>query len=132
MPLIPWRQSLLPAAIGGTMLLASCATIPDLGTRPVPRAAASFAADRSLSPTPDVAVPAAWPAADWWSAYRDPQLSTLIGEGLQGAPDLAAAAARLRSARAYAEQAGAALLPSVDAQAQAGAQKQSYNQGIPA
>jgi NodT family efflux transporter outer membrane factor (OMF) lipoprotein len=129
MSLIPWRTSLLSAAIGGTMLLASCASVPDLGSRPVPRPASSFVADRSLRPAQALV---AWPQADWWTAYGDPQLSALIVEGLQGSPDLAAAAARLRSAQAYAEQAGAALVPTVDAQAQAGSQKQSYNQGVPA
>jgi len=48
-----------------------------------------------------------WPADPWWLDYADPQLSQLIKEALQDAPDLAAAQARLQLARATARQAGA-------------------------
>ena len=36
----------------------------------------AYASDRSLAPAKD----AAWPADDWWTAYGDPQLATLIGD----------------------------------------------------
>ncbi|WP_041864933.1 efflux transporter outer membrane subunit [Sphingomonas sp. MM-1] len=121
---------LLPACavplLGGTALLAACAPVPDLGAAPRPLAAGSIAATQSFA-----AGETAWPQAGWWQAYGDAQLSALIGEGLKGAPDLAAAAARLRKADALAQQAGAALLPSLDASASGGWAKQSYNNGIP-
>ncbi len=75
--------------------------------------------------------PAAWPADDWWSVYGDPQLTRLITEGLRDSPDLAAAAARLRSAEGYTQQAGAARQPQIGVEASAAASKQSYNNGIP-
>jgi len=43
-----------------------------------------------------------WPVAQWWQAYRDPQLNHWIDLALQGSPTLAIAAARVRQARAMA------------------------------
>lgn len=121
-------RSALLTATAGAALLSACAPVPNLGARPEVRAATSYAADQSLGSTTNTAN---WPANDWWSAYGDAQLSGLITEGLADSPDLAAAAARLRSAQGYAQQAGAALLPSVGVEAGATEGKQSYNNGIP-
>ena len=107
-------------------LLASCAAVPDLGTKPEIRAADTIAAQQSLA-----APQAAWPATGWWRAYGDPQLTALIEEGLRNAPDMAIAAARFRQAQALAQQSGAALLPSANLDASAAATKQSYNMGMP-
>ncbi|MGV3482089.1 MAG: efflux transporter outer membrane subunit [Sphingobium sp.] len=112
--------------LAGTALLASCASIPDLGPQPALRAAASIAADRSMA-----AGEAAWPGENWWSVYGDPQLATLIEDGLRNAPDIAAASARFRRASGYAQQAGAPLLPSISADGRATVDKQSYNMGFP-
>jgi len=110
------------------MLLATaCAAVPDLGARPVPAAASDYASTRSLS-----ASQSDWPADGWWTKYNDPQLDRLIGEGIAGSPDLAAAAARFRTAQGLAQQAGAALLPSLDAAGSVDYQKQSRNNGLPA
>ena len=121
-------RPLLLTATAGTALLSACAPVPNLGARPEVRAATAYAADQSLAAKADAS---SWPANDWWSAYGDTQLTSLITEGLADSPDLAAAAARLRSAQGYAQQAGAALLPSVGVQAGATEGKQSYNNGIP-
>ncbi|MBB5710931.1 efflux transporter outer membrane subunit [Sphingomonas xinjiangensis] len=121
--------SRLLSAAAGAALLSACATVPDLGTRPEPRASQSFAATQSLASDATAVV---WPGDHWWADYGDAQLSGLIEEALRGAPDLAAAAARLRSAQGYAEQAGAARLPSVGVEGSAYEAKQSYNNGIPA
>jgi NodT family efflux transporter outer membrane factor (OMF) lipoprotein len=88
----------------------------------VPAAASDYASAKSLS-----GAQSAWPADGWWKAYRDPQLDALIGEGLAGSPDLAAATARFRTAQGFAQQAGAALLPSIDATASVDEQNQSQN-----
>src|SRR4029078_7956553 len=105
------------------MLLATaCAAVPDLGARPVPAAASDYASTRSLS-----ASQSDWPADGWWTKYNEPQLDRLIGEGIAGSPDLAAAAARFRTAQGLAQQAGAALLPSLDAAGSVDYQKQSRN-----
>ena len=74
---------------------------------------------------------AAWPGDGWWSAYGDPQLDRLIAEGLTGSPDVAAAAGRLRRAQGLARQAGAALLPSIDARGSVTEERQSLNNGFP-
>lgn len=108
------------------LLLSGCASIPDLGPKPQVRTPQNIAAQQSLS-----AAPSAWPGEGWWSAYGDPQLTGLIEEGLSNAPDLGVAAARFAQARAMAQQAGASLLPSVDAEGSVNAAKQSYNMGMP-
>ncbi|HEY0270432.1 MAG TPA: multidrug transporter, partial [Sphingomonas sp.] len=102
------RHSLSGALAGmltGSVLLAGCAAVPRLGVAPMPRATADYAAARTMARLPETG---AWPAADWWRAYGDPQLTALIEEGLKGAPDVAAAAARLRAAQGDRQQAGAA------------------------
>lgn len=58
-----------------------------------------------------------WPATDWIAQFGDPQLSALIDEAMAGSPTLQQAQARINAANAAAEGRGAALLPSIDAQA---------------
>jgi NodT family efflux transporter outer membrane factor (OMF) lipoprotein len=72
----------------------------------------SYAATQSLAPLTTADTP--WPTQDWWRAYNDPQLTALIEEGLAGAPDVAAALARLHQAQGYQQQQRANLLPKVD------------------
>lgn len=114
--------------LGLAAWLSACAAAPDLGPKPALRAASGIAAEQSLA---GESAPAAWPTGDWWRGYGDPQLTALIEEGLRGSPDVAIAAARLRAAQGAAQTAGAPLLPSIDARAQAGLEKQSKNLGIP-
>jgi NodT family efflux transporter outer membrane factor (OMF) lipoprotein len=57
------------------------------------------------SPTSD------WPTTAWWEALGDPQLDALIDQGLKGAPTLAEAAARVRTAQAITAEAASASLP---------------------
>ena len=105
------------------MLLATaCAAVPELGPKPMPRAAADFASAQSLSGTQS-----AWPADGWWKDYGDPQLDDLMAEGVAGSPSLAAAVARFRTAQGLAQQAGAALLPGLDGAASLDYQNQSQN-----
>ena len=108
---------LLPA-----LLASACASVPNLGARPVPHAASDYASTQSLTGSQSD-----WPADGWWKRYSDPQLDRLISEGLSGSPDLAAASARFRTAQGFAQQAGAALLPSIDASASVDYQNQSQN-----
>lgn len=99
-------SALLPA------LLAGCVGAPPLGPKPSPAPVSSFDATRSFAPL--TSANAQWPTQDWWQAYSDPQLTALIEEGLAGAPDVAAALARLHQAQGYQQQQRAALLPKVD------------------
>ncbi|WP_332818664.1 efflux transporter outer membrane subunit [Sphingopyxis sp.] len=118
------RLNFVTIAVFG--LLAGCASVPDVGPKPVPVTA------ESLETTATFAVAQGqWPAEGWWQGFGDPQLDTLIADGLKGSPDVAIAAARVRAADAMAQQAGAALLPRVGAEASAGGVQQSKNLGIP-
>lgn len=107
-------------------LLVGCASVPDLGPKSAPAAADAFGTAASFADTSGE-----WPVEGWWRSFGDAQLDTLIAEGLKGAPDVAIAAARVRAAEAMAQQAGAALLPRVGAEASAGGVQQSKNMGIP-
>ncbi len=114
------RSIILALAAAAT----ACAPAPHPAA--LPRAAASLDA-----PVAFAAAPVDWPAADWWRRYGDPQLDALIAEGAAGAPDLAAAAARVARADATAREAGAAFGPTLGIDGSATLVKQSYNNGIP-
>ena len=58
---------------------------------------------------------AAWPGKDWYRGFRSPALDALIAQASGSNLDLAAASARVAQADERARQAGAAILPSVDA-----------------
>ncbi len=53
------------------------------------------------------------PTLDWWRGFRSKELTVLMEEAQTVNLDIAAATARIRQADALAQQAGAALLPSV-------------------
>jgi NodT family efflux transporter outer membrane factor (OMF) lipoprotein len=57
----------------------------------------------------------AWPSAQWWQRYGDPQLNALLDEALANNPSMSAAQARLAKANAAVGIARAPLLPRVDA-----------------
>lgn len=119
-------RSLAQAASVSLPLLALAACAPDLGPMVQPRPVGDYATAQSFS------APAAdWPAADWWTAYGDPQLNGLIAEALAGSPDLKIAVARLDQADAAARVSHADLLPTVSADATASEARQSLSQGFP-
>jgi NodT family efflux transporter outer membrane factor (OMF) lipoprotein len=84
---------------------------------------------------PDIPPPAAWresppnenegiwPNAEWWHGFGSPTLDDLIAQAQRSNDDLAAAVARVEEADAQARIAGAALLPSVDLNADASRQR---------
>jgi NodT family efflux transporter outer membrane factor (OMF) lipoprotein len=107
----PHQAAALPrscAALALLFLAAGCA--PDLGEKPAPLEAARYAVSNSFT-----AQQVAWPQEDWWKAYGDAELDTLIEEALKDAPSLKIAAARVRAAESEAEAAGADLWPTVNA-----------------
>ena len=114
-------------AIGASAAaLAACAALPG-GPGPAgPKAADAYASEQSFN-----AAAANWPASDWWTAYGDAQLNQLISEALSNSPDMAAAQARVGSAKAALGQARASLLPTLNGQASVEETKESYNAGIP-
>jgi NodT family efflux transporter outer membrane factor (OMF) lipoprotein len=56
-----------------------------------------------------------WPSKDWYAAFGSPELQTLIDQAANNNLDIAMAKQRVTQADARARQAGAAILPSVDA-----------------
>jgi outer membrane protein TolC len=61
----------------------------------------------------------------WWTGFNDPMLATVVKRAPDQNLDLAAALARVQQACAAASAAGAQLLPTVDLDASATAQRQS-------
>ena len=114
-------------AISIASALTACATLPHVDGPIAPRQTAALETSQAFNPSP-----AAFPEDAWWTSFGDDTLNTLIEEGLRASPDTALAAARIRAADAYAEQAGGALSPSLSIEGAAGGAKQSYNMGIPA
>ncbi|MDE2178691.1 MAG: efflux transporter outer membrane subunit [Xanthomonadaceae bacterium] len=105
------------------ILLAGCAAPP---SRPPP----SLRAQAPLAGVPADRA-AAWPAADWWTRYRDPQLDRLVQRALANSPSLAAAEARVRGAEALAGAQAALGGARLDANAQIARQRLSENGLIP-
>src|SRR4029077_4429711 len=79
---------------------------------------------------PEVPAPAAWvtdsaagaqqwPSTDWWREFASADLDSLIGQAQQANDDLRAAIARVQQADAQRRIAGAPLLPTLNAQADA-------------
>lgn len=66
---------------------------------------------------PSPAGSSAWPSKEWYRGFESRELDVLIEQAASTNLDLAAARARLAQADARARQAGAAILPSVDATA---------------
>jgi NodT family efflux transporter outer membrane factor (OMF) lipoprotein len=119
------RRTALLASLSAAAL-AACATLPPPAPARVAKAPSAYATAQSFT------VPAAeWPGDQWWTAYGDPQLDQLVSEALAGSPNLAAAQARVRSARAAVAQARASQLPMISGNASVEEMKQSYNIGIP-
>ena len=121
MPPLAKRMALL--AVFG---LTACAQIPELGDLPDAKPIHSYQSASTLSGSV-----ISWPSEHWWESFGDAQLSQLIDEALRESPSMAAAQSRLALATSLAEQAGAALRPSVTADASISKSKQSYNNGVP-
>jgi NodT family efflux transporter outer membrane factor (OMF) lipoprotein len=115
------------ASLMAASFLSACAAVPKLPPAQVIKGPEAYRAEASLA-----APVADWPSDRWWSAYGDRQLDALIDEALSGAPDLAAARARVTKAQAQTAQARSATLPSVSANGSYQSIKQSYNNGVPA
>lgn len=100
----------LPAMMAIALLLSACANYKGIASGAQPRAAADYATAASLP-----AQGGNWPALDWVRAIGGAPLQALVDEALAGNPALHSAAARVAAARALADAAGAAELPSVGA-----------------
>ncbi|HEX3397233.1 MAG TPA: efflux transporter outer membrane subunit [Steroidobacteraceae bacterium] len=93
------------------LLLAACSVGPAYKRPDIP-----LPAKWHEAPDDDAGV---WPSSDWWHGFGSQQLDELIAEAQHSNDDLAAAVARVEEADAQVRIAGAALLPSLDASADA-------------
>ena len=80
------------------LLLLVVATLTACATGGVePRSTEVDAARLSLGKAGEKAgAPVPWPAEEWWRAYGDPQLDSLVAEALAGSPFLQVARATCR------------------------------------
>jgi NodT family efflux transporter outer membrane factor (OMF) lipoprotein len=109
-----------------SLLLASCASYQPIAPKNTEL--------RSI----DVALPAdaakgsnQWPAQQWWAAWNDPQLNSLIERGLAQSPTLASAQARIARAQAAYDFNRTADQPQVNAAVDASYGRQSENYLMP-
>ncbi len=119
----PIVKALLSASV---LASAGCAQLPRMDSPPAVKKVEELGSSNSFS-----APATAWPGDQWWQGYGDPQLSGLIDEALQGAPDLMLAQARLAAAAAVVRSAESTQIPEVTGSAAMTEEKQSYNWLIP-
>ena len=97
-------------AVALAVSLTACSTPPGFPSEP---ADASVALPDSWQ-APSLKGSAASASDHWWTDLRSPELDRLVDSALRDSHNLKAAAANLRAAQAYAEEAGADLFPKVD------------------
>jgi len=113
------------ALAAAALLAGACASVGTDKPRAALADANGLAASEALVRA-DVS-PSAWPAADWWKKFGDPQLDRLVDEGLHGSPTLRVADARVRKALASAAALNAGRAPQVTGTADATRQRFSEN-----
>ena len=94
------------------LVLTSCGLLPPLGTSRMKR---DVEALHDQAPERWAALPALHEGAStgWLADFHSPRLQALVVQAIQANPDLKAAAARVRQARAQTMEAGAGLFPAV-------------------
>lgn len=92
--------------------IASCVNYAGIHEHSIPDSPGSLAAVHRY-PLPATPPPRIGPC-QWWDKFDDPQLNTLINSALADSPHIQIAQSRLERAQHIAEEAGAALWPSVD------------------
>ncbi|MBS1183418.1 MAG: Toluene efflux pump outer membrane protein TtgI precursor [Proteobacteria bacterium] len=98
------------------LLLSGCAVGPDY-LMPSLALPASWSSSSAETPARPVEL------AHWWERLGDRELNALVEEAVAGNLDVAAAKAKIRTARATERQTNAALLPSADGSSSASRQK---------
>ena len=93
----------------GGLILAGCASPSGIAPQGKTLDLAALQASAATASFAD------WPRQDWWRELSDPVLDRLIALALENSPTLQAASAKLRRARALADQAESAQWPHVDA-----------------
>ena len=120
-----------------TLTLVGCANYRDLHSDAKPRPIDTFASSTTFAANEPAAANGTsvshgdWPNQQWWTAFGDAQLNTLIDEALAYSPSLDAAAARVKAAQAYTGTARSALYPQIDGAADVQYQHFSENWEFP-
>lgn len=106
-------RRLLLLCLAAVLPLAACTTVgPDYAGPPALKTTAQLLRSRPADINPSAPLP-----ARWWQALHDPQLDRVLELAWQDSPDLAAAQARVRQARAGLSQQEANTLPKSSASA---------------
>ncbi len=105
------KRSVVLAFLALPMIIAGCASTHGIAPQSHLPDPASFDVGNAVR---EADASAHWPESDWWRAFGDPQLNTLIETATSGSPTLAAASARVRQAAALAGVAEAAESPQLD------------------
>jgi NodT family efflux transporter outer membrane factor (OMF) lipoprotein len=113
------RQSL---ALLPVVLLSACAAGPDYRQPALPTVERFTRVDAGSTQGAAVA------NAEFWQAFRDPRLTTLIEQALSANNDLRVALARYDSEKALLREVGSGYYPTVTTSASTGHQKQSVDQ----
>ena len=119
-------RSHLACVLAGTLLLAGCSFAPAYAP-PAVETPTTFKEGGAMTPA---AADGAAARRDWWALYGDPQLDGLEADLAKANSSLASAVARYDQSRALAAQAGAALIPEVDAVGAVQANRQSKNRPL--
>ena len=125
-PFNPWRAASVASLLAAVAVLAACSSGPT-ALPPASTAAADSPAQWN-APLPHRGELTA--LTGWWLQFNDPVLVTLIDASQAASPTIAAAASRIEQARATRVASGAALLPSLDANANALRGKQDFVSGL--
>jgi len=122
----PFPGALAAVGLLSQLWLAGCAVGPSYRKPATPlepfHSAPAMQARRTNAPPPAL--------ESWWDGFNDPTLSRVVRRARDQNLDLAAALARVQEARAAARGAGAQLLPTIDANAQASRIHQSLESPI--
>lgn len=117
-------------ALACTALLGACANMGNIQPQATKINANALGKGAEIAAAGKMSVQP-WPQAQWWRAYGDPQLDTLIDVALADNPDIHVAEARVRQARSLAGLAEAATLPSLEAKTSMTRELFSANDFIP-
>lgn len=90
-------------------LMSSCAKVPYEELDQIPTSSLSTSLDQALQT--EVFTEGDWPNETWWDFFSDPQLTSLIEEGLQNSPNLKKIEARVRESLNIATQIKSKLFP---------------------
>src|SRR5271165_3236455 len=116
------RDPMMRVRVGGLVLLLASCTPAAEPPAPAVETPVGWQAETGGGPT--------WPDAVWWRGFHSPELDRLIEAARGGNLDIAAAIARVRQADAQVRIAGAALLPTLDATANASWQQVGVTRGL--